>query len=149
MGVRKMGRLGEVALLLALFVLLANMIYYMRTMMRQAPMMKMKMWKRITKRRMQTPALHLRRPAEEGHHQHMVHRIKSSLLCATTRIAGSGWTGSLLRGMPGCLVSWDTGLDSENLGKKTGPGRATRALTLTLGRRSCSSLRKLKEPTTA
>merc|ERR1719391_869170 len=55
--------------------------------------------------------------------QRAVHRIRSSFQCATTRTAGSGWTGGPLRGTPGCLVSWDTGLDSGDPDvARSGPG---------------------------
>ena len=64
------------------------------------------------KRRMQN----LRCPVEKGNLQEAwLASIKSSLRCATTKTAGLGWIGHLLRGTAGGLVSWGTGLDSENL----------------------------------
>merc|ERR1719500_2660087 len=43
--------------------------------------------------------------------QFLVHGIQNSLRCATTRTAGSGWTGSRRRRR---LASWATGLDTED-----------------------------------
>merc|ERR1719239_847760 len=105
--------IGHLATILILTVMVSLTIWtQMTTMMGYG----MKKTLTMTTMEFRTNWKAIQKMKEEVLHRAVL-RIQSSLRCATTRTVGSGWTGSLQRGTPGCLVSWGTRFGSGLLGE--------------------------------